>query len=110
MAGGALLSGPGQACLDALRAAAFLVQQHRQDLKEALGGTTASSTTEGGEGGCLAWLEAHVCVLQGVLKEAGLRGAPSRRRRRKKRRRQEERVEEGQAGEGGEADEEAEVR
>ena len=99
-----LVSGPGQACLDALRCAAYLSQQHLQDLKQAiLAHSTASSTTAaegGGQAGGLRWLEALVSLLQGVVGEAGAR-AGSRRRRRKKRRRREQGVEDeqGQAGE-----------
>ena len=101
-----MLSGAGQACLDALRCTAFLVQQHPEGLKEAVD-TMASSTLTGGDPGVLSWLEALVGALQNVLDGVSGAKGTSRRRRRKKKRRK------GQAGEeqeGSEDEEESTVR
>lgn len=108
--GGVLPLEPGQACLDALRCATFLIQQHPQELKAVLLRTMASSsdTTTAPQGGpvVLPWLEALVSTLQGVVREAG--GRDGSRRRRKKRRRR--RYQAGEEQECSEEEGEATVR
>ena len=100
-----MLSGPGQACLDALRCASFLVQQHPRDLREAFDtlASSASMVTKG-DPGVLSWLEPLAGAVQSLLGGAPATGASSRRRRRKKRQRKEQ----GQAGEEQQTEEEEE--
>ena len=86
-----MLSGPGQACLDALRCASFLVQQHPRDLREAFDALASSASMVTGEDpGVLSWLEPLAGAVQSLLGKAPATGASSRRRRRKKRRKKEQ--------------------
>lgn len=84
VASGAMSSGPGHACLNALRCAAYLAQQDPADLRAALQTLVASSdTTEQPDLVCMGSL---LQLVQEELDKALAGGARSRRRTKRRRR------------------------
>lgn len=79
-------SGPGHACLNALRCAAYLAQQDPADLRAALRTLVTSGDITTGEQSELACLGSLLQLVQEELDEAVAVGARSRRRTKRRRR------------------------